>query len=415
MWLYRILWLLLGPAVDIWFFSRLFKGKEDKKRWFERLGKPSQERPAGKLVWLHGASVGETLSLLPLIENLLMRDERLNILVTSGTVTSAGLMTRHLPELDATRVIHQYAPLDFWLSIKMFVDHWQPCTSVFVESDFWPEMVYQAPNPVVINARMSERSFKRYQALSFFFAPLFTRFKAALAQSEQDAKRLRSLGFNHVKVGGNLKFDARPLGCNESTLAKLEEQLRSRKVLVAASTHPGEEEAIAAIHKYLQNADNKLTTIIIPRHPHRGAALKKELAAYQPALRSEAGDFPPEHGLYIADTLGEMGLWYRLADVVFVGGSLIPHGGQNPLEPVRLGVPTFCGPHMQNFHAIMQTLQAKHAITQCASGEQLKARLTEILSDNNVLKAHQKNLEDALKTSGEATQVASNLILENTL
>ena len=194
-WLYRFLWVVLSPVVDVWVIKRLFSGKEDRRRFKERLGVASIPRPPGRLIWFHGASVGETLSILPLVDRLLTADKNLHILVTSGTRTSAELMERKLP----VGAFHQYVPLDFWPAVNSFLDYWRPDISVFVESEFWPELVLKAPNPILLNARITEKSFHKYKRMQSLFGPLMARFKTALAQTEQDALRLKELGVHTMQ------------------------------------------------------------------------------------------------------------------------------------------------------------------------------------------------------------------------
>ena len=365
-WLYRLLMLLLSPLIDLWFGWRILIGKEAKGRLKERLGQPSQPRPSGPLVWFHGASVGETLSLLPLLSALREQAPELTLLVTSGTVTSARLMAERLP----VGIIHQMIPLDYGLAVNMFMRHWQPTVSVFVESEFWPELLWQAPHPIIINARLSARSAERFACTDWFWQPFWHRLKAAYAQTEADASRLQGLGIRHVTTAGNLKYDAPPPPANPAQLDDLKHTIGDRPVLLAASTHAPEEEHIADIHSAIGASYqvSRLLTIIVPRHPHRGPAIAAALArrGHKVACRSKGGALTPETQFYIADTLGELGLWYRLADVVIIGGSFIPHGGQNPLEALKCGKPALSGPHMENFAGMVPILTRHDVLHVCA-------------------------------------------------
>jgi 3-deoxy-D-manno-octulosonic-acid transferase len=410
-YVYRFLWVLMSPIVDIWFIYRLFNSKEDKSRLKERIGLPSLPRPNGKLIWFHASSVGETLSILPLIHALLEEDEKLHILVTSGTVTSAKLMRKKLPE----RAFHQYVPLDFYTTVMAFMEHWKPDVSVFVESEFWPELLHQAPNKILINARMSDRSFARYSRHKWFIQKLLSGFKACLAQSNQDAVRLESLGIQKVEVSGNLKFDLPEPHIDEAEMKKLTTKVGNRKVLVVSSTHEPEEVWLGAIHLKLKEKIPSLLTIVAPRHPHRGAKVAEQLGELgKVSLRSQKEHIDKDTDFYIADTIGEMPLWYSLAQqngVAFIGGSLIPHGGQSPLEALKLNVPVVCGPYMMNFREMMTHLLEAGAIVQVEDIESLASTLYKILSQkthrNKIIKPIGLTLSDL---SGATDYVADRII-----
>lgn len=356
--LYRLLQCLLTPLLLVVFAARLYKGKEHATRYKERFGVTAQQRPQGHLVHLQAASVGEALSLLPLIEKL---KNKTHILLTTGTVTSANLMEARLPTSEKYHIIHQFTPLDTYPTVRAFYQHWQPTITVFTESDFWPELLTQAPKPMLINARISDKSFPKYQRFSALFKPLIKRFTHVLAQQEKDAARLTTLGAQNVQVAGNLKYDAAPLPVNHTTLKELQKATKNRPILLFASTHKGEENIALTIHSTLIKSLPNLLTIIAPRHPHRGEKITHQARIkYPTAQRSKNNDITPQTHIYIADTLGELGTFYTLAantnGVVIMGGSLVPHGGQNPLEPLRLNAPTLAGPHMHNFTDMLPSL-----------------------------------------------------------
>ena len=401
-WLYRFALFLLSPVLDIWFFIRLLKGKEDRHRINERMGQPQHPRPEGKLVWIHGASVGETLSILPLIEALLAADKTLHVLVTSGTRTSAGLMRERLP----ARAIHQFVPLDYWPAVYMFFNHWRPDVSVFVESEFWPELLWQAPNPMLVNARVSGRAFTRYMRWGWFWHPFLARFNRCLAQSDADADRLAALGGRNIAVAGNLKYDRPAPPADEAVLKHLQTLIGKRPVLFGAQTHNPEEAVITTVHAALTQAGVKnLLTIIAPRHPQRGIAIAAELEAqgFTVALRSQGAQPTSTTQIYIADTMGEMGLWCRLATVAVMGGSFIPHGGQNPLEPLMCGTPTICGPHMHNFTDMTHYLTHANAMHLVMDVADLITALTPLFLKKPALAAARKPIAGALKKQQGAT------------
>ncbi len=349
--LYRALTTLLGPLFGWLLRRRLRQGKEDAGRIGERLGLPGRDRPRGELFWVHGASVGEMVSVLPLVERLLQRDPDLHVLLTSGTVTSARIVADRLP----ARALHQYIPIDRPRCVASFLDHWRPDLALWVESELWPNLIHQSQaNGVpmaLINARMSEKSFRRWSRLPLLIKPLLQCFEYCVAQSAPDAGRLATLGAHNVSFHGNLKAASPPLPADPRDLHILKTAINRRPRWLAASTHPGEEAMIAAVHKKLAGRFPDLLTIVVPRHAERGDDIATELAAtgLSVARRSQNHDIGADTDVYLGDSMGEMGLYYRLATIVFIGGSLVEHGGQNPLEAARLDSALLFGPHMFNF------------------------------------------------------------------
>jgi 3-deoxy-D-manno-octulosonic-acid transferase len=360
---YRIATDLASPLVRGYLAWRSRRGKEEPARIEERFGASPLPRPAGALAWLHAASVGESLSMLPLIERLVRDRPSLTLVMTTGTTTSARLMRKRLPP----GVIHQYSPLDRRQWAQRFLDHWRPDAVLWVESELWPntlgEIRARGIPFVLVNARMSPRSFRGWRRLSGTARELLARFDLCLAQSEDDAERLRVLGAKNVACCGNLKYAAAELPADEVELARLSRAVGERPVWLAASTHPGEETIVADADRRLRAQFPDLLTIIVPRHPPRGLEIAAALtrSGHRVARRGAAEALGRETDIYLADTLGELGLFFRLARVVYVGGSLVPHGGQNPLEPAKLGCALVYGPHMFNFRAIVDELAAADA------------------------------------------------------
>lgn len=333
-----------APGLRLMLRIREARGKELADRLGERRGIETAPRPPGPLVWLHAASVGETVSILPVLPLLA---ERAAILLTTGTVTSARLLAQRLGPDLAGCVTHCFVPLDVPAWVARFLDHWRPGAAGFVESELWPNLLAACRArgiPVMlINARLSKRSLARWRHVPGLARHLLGGFARVQPRSETDARRLRALGCFRLTEPGDLKLAALPLPVDEPELQRLRILLADRPVWLAASTHPGEEPLILAAHRVLARAHPKLLTIIAPRHPERGPAI------YGAGLRSR-GDPPREAGVWVADTLGELGLWYRLAPIAFVGRSLVPPGGgQNPLEPARLCCAVAVGPHTANF------------------------------------------------------------------
>ena len=362
--LYRGLSSGLGPFARLFLLRRVRKGKEDRTRLGERRGESTRGRPAGHLVWLHGASVGEVISLLPLVEELTRQD--VSVIVTSGTVTSAQVLEHRLPP----SALHQFIPLDLPHYVERFLKHWHPDLILFTESELWPNMLLEANRQkipmMLVNARMSERSFRRWGRLGRAARHLLSLFDICLAQTQADAERLLRLGAPRVSVTGNLKFDSSAPSAPATKLSALKALIGSRPVWLAASTHEGEDETILTTHSNLAAYFPDLLTLIVPRHPERGKAIAALAARYglRSSLRS-AGLVPDSAtDVYIADTIGELGLFFRLSPIVFMGGSLIPHGGQNPIEPAKLGAALLHGPHVHNFAEVYAILgRAKGAIS----------------------------------------------------
>lgn len=380
---YRFVSAVVTPLVPAWLGYRTKRGKENPERVTERRGETAIARPDGPLVWVHGASVGELLAILPLVER--MRAMDFAVLVTSGTVTSANLARDRFPP----DVIHQFIPLDTPRFVAQFLNHWQPSLALFTESDIWPNLIMAAAKRriplIIVNGRVSERSFQRWRAAHGTAKALLGRFELCLAQSGLDANRLSQLGAPQVEVTGNLKLDVPAPPIDASKLQMLKEAISTRPVIAATSTHPGEEEAVIEAHRWLRQSFPGLLTIIVPRHAQRGRDVYNlaERAGQVPALRSQR-QLPDRHTqIYVADTMGELGLTYSLAPIVLVGGSLIEHGGQNPIEPIKLGAAVLHGPHIANFAEIYAALDAARGAAEVNNIDQLIQRIGNWLQDPN--------------------------------
>ncbi len=382
--LYRLATRLGGPLFEVALQRRARRAKEDPARLPERLGRPSLPRPEGPLLWLHGASVGEALAVLPLLEALLAARASLQILVTTGTVTSARLMAERLP----ARARHQFAPVDRPAAWRRFLEHWRPGLLLLVESELWPNLILESRRQGVamalINGRMSARSAGRWRRLPGAAAELLGGFELCLAQSAPDGERLQALGAGPVRAIGNLKAAAPPLPAPAAALAELGGRLGGRAVWLAASTHPSEDALLLEAHRRLARRLPGLLTIVVPRHPERGAALAAWLQSQGVAVARRAlGQVPgADCALYLADTLGELGLFYRLASVALVGKSLLaPGGGQNPLEAARLGCPVLFGPHMANFAEAAARLVAAGGARQVGDAAELATAVAALLEE----------------------------------
>ena len=344
-----------SPALRLLLRRRLGRGKEIPGRLAERRGIDPTPRPPGKLLWLHAASVGEAVSVLPVLLEL---PEQAVVLFTTGTATSARLLAERLPTLGLDhRVLHRFVPLDVPSWATRFLDHWQPDAACFLESELWPNLIAACRTRSIplalINARMSQRSAAGWARLPGLAREMLGSFDFVAARSATDAARLTSLGAAHVTADGDLKLNGADLPFDEVEFARLQSLLGDRSRLLAASTHPGEEALIARLHHALAMETPGLLTAIVPRHPERGAQIAAELGA---GLRSQGAS--PSSGLWVADTMGELGLFYRLFPAVLMGKSfMLPGGGQNPLEPARLGCSVAIGKLHDNFSDVVTLLQ----------------------------------------------------------
>jgi 3-deoxy-D-manno-octulosonic-acid transferase len=377
---YRLFSVAMTPLTPLLLARRRRQGKEHSLRVAERRGVSVTARPLGPLVWLHGASIGELISVLPLIERIRARE--INVLVTSGTVTSGGLAEQRLPR----GVIHQFVPLDVPMFVRRFLDHWQPDLALFVESELWPNIMIETSRRdvpmILVNGRLSENSFRRWRNFRVTIGDLLRRLDLCLARTPADAERLSELGAPHVVIPGDLKLDGPTPPADGAKLATLKGAIGGRPLIAAASTHAGEETAMIDAHRQLLANFRGLLTLIVPRHPERGIEVCEiaRAAGLNARVRSR-GELPDAAtDVYVADTVGELGLIYRLAPIVFVGGSLVKHGGQNPIEPAKLGAAILHGPHVWNFAEIYAALDQAHGAEPLADASKLTAGFAALLA-----------------------------------
>ncbi|MBF0889922.1 DUF374 domain-containing protein [Gluconobacter sp. LMG 1744] len=354
--LWRLTGTLLAPALTVMLRIRLQKGRELPDRLRERMGLGDTRRPTGRILWLHAASVGETLCALPLAEALLDARPELTLLFTTATVTGSEIVARH--PLFGKRIIHRFIPHDVPRWLRRFLNRWQPEGAVFVESELWPGIIAACSDrdiPVMlVNGRLSDRSSQRWGRLRGPARRMMGRLSWVAARGPEDAARFRALGAAPVYEDGDLKQDAPPLPYDEAEYNRLKALFGERPIFVAASTHPGEEDLVLQAAESARTFQPDLLTILVPRHPARGAELAERFSLPR---RSSGQDPTPQTPVWLADTLGELGLFYRLADRCFLGNSLTGKGGgHNPFEPLRLGTPTATGPKMENWREAMATI-----------------------------------------------------------
>ena len=381
--LYQALTRPLAPIALVCLRRRRRNGKEDALRFCERQGIPGLPRPIDPLVWIHAASVGEATAVSSLIERLLHERPALGILVTTGTVASARLLEERLP--PGAR--HQFVPVDLPHWVARFLDHWRPDLALWVESELWPNLVLathaRGIPMALVNGRLSARSHSRWRWWPGMIEPILGAFALCLAQDAQQAERLRSLGAQRVENVGDIKAAASALPVDRAELSRLRERIGPRPLWLAASTHAGEEEAAAAVHRGLAASHPGLLTIIAPRHPARADAIAEMLAAHglRVARRARGEPIAGDIEVYLADTMGELGLYYSLAGIAFIGGSLAAKGGHNAFEAARLDCAVLHGPDMSNCAAMAAALAAAGAAETVANADGLARSVSALLGD----------------------------------
>ena len=394
---YRALTSLAVPFAPLILAWRTRRGKEEPDRRSERYGRASAPRPKGFLAWFHASSVGEANAALPVIETIAAERPEVRMLLTTATVTSAQLARSRLPK----NVLHQYVPLDNKSYVQRFLHHWRPDLAVLVESEIWPNLVLETKGEgiplLLINGRMSSSSFKRWRRRPGLSRPLFSAFDLVLAQNDSLAERFAQLGVARTLDVGNLKADAPPPPADLPGKRRLAAAISGRIVWLAASTHPGEEKLVAEAHKKMKQDQPTLLTIIVPRHPERGKPIAEALGAnLRVALRSE-GQLPEAStDIYVADTIGELGLFYALSPIAFVGGSLIERGGQNPVEPIKLGAAVLTGPNWQNFRDSYTELLKASGCKEVGNAASLADAALGLLKDEGARKEMTRRAEAAI-------------------
>jgi len=406
--IYRAITPLIQPLAWRAVARKLHAHGVPVERARERLGHATLPRPDGPLIWFHAASVGESLSVLTLIARLGARLPGAEFLITSGTATSAEVLARRMPP----RCRHQFAPLDAPGPVRRFLDHWRPDAALFVESELWPLMIVETSArgaPVaLLNARLSAKSvegWKKWPQTTHF---ILSHFALLMAQSRQTAEDLIAMGApeDRVEQGVNLKATAAPPPVDAATLAAMRAAIGTRPVWLASSTHAGEEEVVLAAFQRLRASSPDLLLILAPRHPERGAEVAALIAeaGFSCARRSEGQPLAADTQVYLADTLGETGTWYSLAPFAFLGASLVPKGGHNPIEPAQFGVPLITGPHRENAQGAYAALQAAGGLVEVRDAATLAAAVADWLDHPGRLAAAQTGARSLVQRQEEALE-----------
>lgn len=414
--LYYILSKQSEALLDRVLLVRARRGKELHERLAEKKGLPSKPRPPGPLIWVHAASIGEAQSALIVIKKLLERYDSLHILVTSGTVTSARILENNLPP----RAFHQFYPLDHPAWIVRFLDHWCPEYILWMESELWPNMLAgikkQKIPCILINARLSPRSFMRWRVFKKTARNLLSSFTKILCQTEKDAQYYSRLGAENIVVTDNIKYSATPLGFEENDLKTLIATLQNRPRWVYASSHKGEEILAAQTHEILKSSIPDLLTIIVPRHPERANSIAKDLENFKLKidLRGAEKKLPSaETDLYICNTLGELGLFYRLCPIALIGRSFSDDGGggHNPIEAAQLGCAVMHGSNVQNLQDIFDQMNREQAAILLHNKEDIALNLKTLFDDPEMLQRYQNNALSFAKSKDDIIDTVMQHIL----
>ncbi len=391
LYIYKILMFLIKPLVRPVLAWRRLKGLEtkDSKRKKERFGFASVKRPNGKIVWFNAASVGESNSIMPVVDEILKKFPDVYVLITTTTVTSAENVSK---KTVGKRVIHQFLPIDRFAYVNRFFNYWKPSIGFFVDSDFWPNLILSAKKHniplVLLNGRISDKSFEKWKSSLDFSNSLMSAFILGFGKSEEDRKRIEIMGIKDTICVGNLKYAVPPLSYNKEELEKLQKKIGRRHVFVVSSTHAGEEEMCLTAFTIIKRRFSDVLMIIAPRHPARGQEIKElvEINDLNAVLRSEGKDIDNSTDVYIANTMGELGLFYSLANIVFVGGSLIEWGGHNPMEPARLHNVVLSGKYVHNFKETYDLLKNEKSVIMVDNDEDLAVKIKSFFGNPEVAK-----------------------------
>ena len=401
---YRILTNLILILSPIIIFIRLLKKKEHPKRFKEKFGFYTKKKIKGKLIWFHGASVGEILSIMPLIENLEKNKEINQILITSNTLSSSKILSN----LKLTKTIHQFFPIDTNYHTQKFLKYWKPSVAVFIDSEIWPNMITNIKKTpislILMNARITDKSFKRWKLFKSYAKKIFFNFDICLSSSHKSKKYLKSLGAKNIKHVGNLKFTQ-----SEKNITFLDNDLKkfflSKRIWCASSTHSTEEFICANVHKKLKVKYKNLLTIIIPRHIHRTEEIVNEMKKLNlnVHLHNSKNKIDKDTDIYLVNSFGQTKSFFKVCKTVFLGGSMIRHGGQNPLEAARFGCKILHGPNVWNFDEIYNLLKKNKVSRKIINSNQLSLNVDKMLNNKNKY----RSLENKIKSLGNKILIST--------
>ena len=412
---YKLFTYLFYPFAHIYLYLRKLRKKEHPVRYKEKLSKISKLRGEGFLIWFHVASVGEAMSILPLIEFCIQEKKINKILLTSITLSSGKILEKRYN--DNPKVEHQFLPLDINILVKRFLDHWKPNLSIFIDSEVWPNLILQSNKKkiplLLINARITEKTFKRWNIIIKFAKKIFEKFNLCIATNEESENFLKILGAKNIKNYGNLKFSQSKKISRNNLDSSILNKIKNREIWCAASTHPNEEFLCSKSHIKIKKKYNNILTIIIPRHIDRAEKIKTELSNLnlKVTLYSKLDEIYEDTDILLVDSYGESLKFYNVSKYVFVGKSLSKHlvadSGQNPIEPARLGCKIFHGPNVSNFMEIYRYLRSLGVSKEINSSDELSLSLVEELQKNEA-----KNDEIAGKIQNYGHSIFNNVILE---
>ena len=401
---YRILTNLILILSPIIIFIRLLKKKEHPKRFKEKFGFYTKKKFKGKLIWFHGASVGEILSIIPLIESLEKNKEINQILITTNTLSSSKILSN----LKLKKTIHQFFPIDTNYHTQKFLKYWKPSVAVFIDSEIWPNMITNIKKTpislILMNARITDKSFKRWKLFKSYAKEIFFNFDICLSSSHKSKKYLKSLGAKNIKHVGNLKFTQ-----SEKNITFLNNDLKkfflSKRIWCASSTHNTEEFICANVHKKLKIKYKNLLTIIIPRHIHRTEEIVNEMKKLNLNihLHNSKNKIDKDTDIYLVNSFGQTKSFFKVCKTVFLGGSMIKHGGQNPLEAARFGCKILHGPNVWNFDEIYDLLRKNKVSRKIINSNQLSLNVDKMLNNKNKY----RSLENKIKNLGNKILIST--------
>ena len=391
--------LLFSPIIIIY---RIFKNKEDKKRFLEKFSFPTKKRKKGNLIWFHGASVGELISIIPLIKYYEKNRDIDQILVTSSTVSSSKIIDKY----KFKKTCHQFYPIDQFIFTRKFLNFWRPSLAIYIDSEIWPEMFKNLKDKkiplILLNARITRKTFKRWMKIKNFAKSVFDNIKIIYPQNNETKIFLKKLGLKNFHYLGNLKFAENPEDNFNDEKNKINSEIKKKRVWIASSTHKSEEIFCAKTHIELKKKVKNLLTIIIPRHIHRVDKIIYEINKLN--LNTVCHSKNPKNfndiDVYIVDTFGDTKKFHKIGSSVFLGGSLIKHGGQNPLEAARFGAKIFHGPNIDNFKDVYKLLKSLNISKRITSSKQLASSIffrKNSSSGNKIKNIGQKILKKTIK------------------